>query len=707
MATGSTISSGTLEVSRGQRSELALAAGMIVILAVLLVPLPTFLIDVLLTVNLSAIILVMLVTLAVTKPLELSVFPSVLLIFTLFRLSLNVATTRLILLQADAGGIVSTFGGYIVGGSLVVGLVMFLILVIIQFVVITRGATRISEVSARFVLDAMPGKQMAIDADLNAGIIDERQGRERRSALMREAEFFGSMDGASKFVRGDAIAGLILTAINLLAGIVIGLSGGLGIAEAVQTYSTLTIGDGLISQIPAMIVATAAGMLTTKASSELSLGQELGDQILTRKRTMFAAAVILIIVSFVPGLPKIPFWIVAVGLWYFARRTTQAPLPPPEEGATEMPRTGTPRSPMETHLEEFLDTDRACVELGAMLIPLVSPAGGVSLLQRIGTLRREVARASGLWVPLIRVRDSAELAQEEYRFLVNGREVGRAKLLPNHLLAIQPEGKPIGVASEPTTDPAFGLPAYWIRENDRARAEIAGCTVVDLPSVLITHLREIVRRYSAELLSREDLNNLVDKVRETSPRLVDELIPNVMTMGTLHSVLTLLLEERVPITNLSRILEALSSRAAVTPDPAQLADYVREILGQAICEPFLDQERRLHAVVLEPTLELQLRQSLHEGKLVLHPQQMEKFIVQVATLVRQAGQEKRGVALLVDGALRRPLRDLLVRPLPDLGVLAYAEVPGDMLLEADATIRFEEVSSGVDQEEPVSVSEDG
>jgi len=572
-----------------QRSELVLSMAILGVLVVLLVPLPTVLLDLLLGFNLAITVLLLLITLSATRPLDFSVFPSLLLLMTLFRLALNVATARLILLQANAGHIVDTFGRFVVGGNLVVGLVVFLILVIIQFVVITKGASRISEVSARFTLDSLPGKQMAIDAELNTGAIDDKEARRRRELLMRETEFYGSMDGASKFVRGDAIAAVIITAINLVGGIIIGMLKGMPISQAISRYSILTVGDGLVSQIPALIVATASGMLVTKATTQSGLGQEISEQVTLSSRPLLVGGVIVLALALVPGLPWYAFIPMAVALFIAGRRLAarQAKAATSAEGqAGAAAAGGAPGGPgrpaAEIPLDDFLQVDRACVEIGARLIPLVDPKRGTGLIDRIGGLRRDLARKNGLWVPPIRVRDNIQLDAETYRILVGGREVARGQLRPERWLAIDPGNTRVPVDGEQTRDPAFGLPARWIAENDRQRAELGGFTVVDAPNVLVTHLGEVVRRHAHELLSREDLKILVDKARESSPSVVDELIPNVLTMGQIHRVMTLLLEERVPISNLTRILESLANHAPTTKDAVELAERVRVDLGRAI-----------------------------------------------------------------------------------------------------------------------------
>lgn len=672
-----------------QRSELIFPLVVMAVLVVLIVPLPTALLDVLLTLNLSVTILLLLVTLGVSQPLELSVFPSALLLLTLGRLSLNVATTRLILGQADAGRIVETFGNFVVGGNLVVGLVVFLILVIIQFVVITKGATRISEVGARFVLDAMPGKQMAIDADLNAGAINDAEAKKRRSFLLQEAQFYGAMDGASKFVRGDAVAGMVITGINLIGGIVIGLMNGMPMIDALKVYSILTVGDGLVSQIPALIIATAAGILVTKSSNQLGLGSEIGTQFFTKRQPLQIGAGLLGLLAMAPGMPMIPFVIMSAALWYISRRL--APDSTSSDKSAEPDRPTVPASPMEEHLSEFLETDRACVEIGRQLIPLVDPKRDLGLLQRISTVRKDLAKRCGLWIPLVRVRDSGQLGDEEYRVLIGGQEVGRGKIHIGQVLAIHPEGSRIPLQGREAKDPAFGLPAKWIAEIDRSQAELTGCTVVDAPGVLVTHLREVLKRHAGDLLSREDLTKLIDKAKETSAAVVDELIPNMLSMGTVHRVLSLLLQERVPITNLTRILESLAHNAPATKDAEELAERARIYLARAICDPFIDEQNRIHAIVFEPGLELELRRSQQDKKMAIPPDAFEALIVRLAGSLREAGQKGLEVALLVDSHLRRSLKSVLLRGLPDLTVIAFTEVPNDVLLEAEVIIRREEI----------------
>jgi flagellar biosynthesis protein FlhA len=675
-----------------QRSELVLSIALLGILVVLLVPLPTFVLDLLLSLNFSLTILLLLITLSARQALDFSVFPSLLLLLTLLRLSLNVATTRLILLNGNAGNIVETFGKFVVGGSLIVGLVIFLILVVIQFVVITKGAGRVSEVSARFTLDALPGKQVAIDAELNAGSIDDTEAKRRREQVLREAEFYGAMDGASKFVRGDAIAGLVITGINLIGGVIIGLTRNQTFTQAIRTFSILTIGDGLVSQIPALIISIASGILVTKATTQSTLGQEIGSQVVNNPRPLFVGAAIIAGLALTPGLPKIPFLVLA-GLLFFLARRLAPPRPTISTAAKAKEAAAPTRPPMEVQVDEFLQVDRAIVEIGARLIPLVDPQRGAGLLDRISGLRRDLARKSGLWVPPIRVRDNIQLEPEVYRILIGGREVARGMIRVDRWLAIDPGVARLTIEGEVTKDPAFGLPAKWIPETERQRAELAGFTVVDALSVLITHLGEIVRRHSHELLSREDLKVLVDKVRETSPTLVDELIPTTITMGGLHRIVCLLLEEHVPITNLTRILESIANHASAVKDPLDLTERIRSDLGRAICDRYRDDQGKIHAVVLDPRLEMELRRSIAEKTLVLDSARLEKLVMRLAEEWRKASAKGQDAALLVDGGLRRALRQALSRSLSDLAIIAYQEVPGDLLLTAEAIIKSEDIAA--------------
>lgn len=673
-----------------QQSETLLSFGMILGLVVMLVPLPQWLLDILLAANLAATVLLLLVTLSAKRALELTVFPSLLLLLTLYRLSLNVATTRLILLEGDAGHIVTAFGSYVVGGQLVVGLTIFLILVTIQFMVITKGAGRIAEVSARFTLDAMPGKQMAIDAELNAGSINDKEARRRRDELSRETEFYGAMDGASKFVRGDAIAGLIITGVNLVGGVIMGVVNGLSFSQSIRTYSILSVGDGLVTQIPALVIATTAGILVTKTTSDDSLGDEIGGQLFHSRRAIWVGAGILGLIALMPGLPKIPFLGVSLGMVLLASRSK-----PPE--SVETPPEGTdPDQPTqpddERHLDEFLLTDRAVVEVGARLVPFIQTKRVKGLSERITALRREFSRSQGLWIPPIRVNSNLTgLQPEEYRILVAGRRVAGGELRTEQLLAILPEGRHVSVTGEPTTEPAFGLTARWISTESRRLAEIQGCTVVDPFSVLITHLGEVLKRFAHELLTRESLKQMLDRAREFAPTIVDEIRPETIRMGTLHQVLVQLAEDRIPLADIALILESIVNHAPNSKTSEELTDHVRVDLGRLVCERFRGSDGRLRVIAMEPKLDTRMRQSLHQDQLALGAGPLTRLIEAVGKAAKDAERTQEPLALLVDQKVRRPLKRLLARTTPDVGVLAYQEVPNDLIINSTTMLQFDDI----------------
>lgn len=683
------VSSQKAEARTYQQTELLLSIGLLGVLVVLIIPLPTILLDTFLAGNLSVAIVILLISINVSKPLEISVFPSLLLLLTLARLSLNVATTRLILLNGDAGKIVSTFGGFVVGGNIVVGLVIFLILVVIQFIVITKGSARISEVAARFTLDALPGKQMAIDAELGAGNINEEVARERRETLSLEAEFYGSMDGAGKFVRGDAIAGLVITAINLVGGVIIGMMNGLSISAAIRTYSTLTVGDGLVSQIPGLIIATTAGLLVTKANTRESLGKEIGQQVTRHARPLLIGAFILGALALIPGLPKMPFLALAAILAIAWRRQRSTGTKQAVETSEVTKPTAADR--LEQHLQEFVQSDQACIEIGVRLVPMVDPDDEQGLIARISELRSDLARKYGIWVPAVRVKDSIRLKPNAYRIIINGREIAQAELETDQLLAIDPGTSSGTIDGTETKDPAFGLPAKWISPNLRSRAGRFGFTVVDPTTVLITHLGEILQRFAPELLSREDLSKLIEHLRTTSPTLVDEIKPDVIRTSDIHQVLKLLLAERVPITNFGLILESVLQHAHQAKEPALLAELVRPSIGREVLDRFRDEQGSAHAIVLEPKLESQLRGSIHEGNLAIDPASLDRLVSRLNELRQTSVAKDQEVVLLVDSSLRRSIRNLVERAIPELVVIGYSEVPKDIPVEFKEMLRVADV----------------
>ena len=687
-----------------QQSETLLSFGMLLGLVVMLVPLPEWLLDVLLAANLAATTLLLLVTLSARRALELTVFPSLLLLLTLYRLSLNVATTRLILLDGSAGRIVTAFGNYVVGGQLVVGLVIFLILVIIQFMVITKGAGRIAEVAARFTLDAMPGKQMAIDAELNAGSINDKEARRRRNELSSETEFYGAMDGASKFVRGDAIAGLIITGVNLVGGVLMGVTHGMSFMESIRTYSILSVGDGLVTQIPALVIATTAGILVTKTASDDSLGDEIGGQLFRSNRPVYIGAGILSIIGLMPGLPKLPFLGVAAGLVLIAnrRRSTE---PAVVEGAPETDPASPTQPDDERHLDEFLLTDRAVVEVGARLVPFIQSKRVKGLSERITALRREFSRTSGLWVPPIRVNSNLLLQPEEYRILIAGRRVAEGELRTEQLMAILPEGRQVSIPGEEAVEPAFGLSARWIASDTVRLAEIQGCTVVDPLSVLITHLGEILNRFAHELLTRESLKQMLDRAREFAPTIVDEIKPETIRMGSLHQVLVSLAEDRIPLSDIALILESIVNHAPDSKSSEELTDSVRRDLGRLVCERFRGSDGRLRVISMEPRLDIRLRQSIQKDQVALEVGSATRMIEAIQKTGKESERHQMPLALLVDQKLRRPLKRLIARSTPDIGVIAYQEVPDDLVIDSVEMLEFDEIigAEGVPEKDRKSV----
>ncbi len=684
------------------RSEMAVAAGALAVFVVLLIPLPTFVLDMFLALNLAMSVMLLLVTLNAKEPLDVSVFPSILLLLTLYRLALNVATTRLILSDGDAGKIVDTFGGLIVGNSLVVGIVIFLILVIIQFIVITKGATRISEVNARFTLDAMPGKQMAIDAELNAGAIDETEARTRRANLTREAEFYGAMDGASKYVRGDAIAGLIIMVVNILGGMVLGVSSGQSLGDALQIYSILTIGDGLVSQIPALVIATSAGILVTKSASESSLGDEIGQQIAGGYRSLYVGPAILFLVALTPGFPKLPFLMIGCGIFAFVLYSKRREATLQSEQTEASSQAQAEPTPEEKGLQKFLQTERIIVEVGAGLISLVDPENGKGIADRISTLREDVAAEHGFWIPKARIRDNLQINVSEYRFLICGREIARGSLNVNHFLAINPGNIPTELEGTPTRDPAFDLPATWIPDTLRRRAEVMGFTVVDAPTVLITHLSECLRRHAHELLSREDMQMMLTKLKEIAPTTVDEIKSDTVRHSTLHQVLVNLLREGIPITSLEKIVESAVQFGPQHKDPVPLTELVRGGIGHLICDRFRDADGRVRVVILEPKLEHHFRQNVNGESIVLRPDELERLVENLQSKWETSRLKEEPAAVLVDSSIRYPLRKTVSRSLEELSFIAYSEIPSDLLIDSTGIVRFEEIITA----EPIEVNAD-
>ena len=666
-----------------EHSEAALALGVVGILAVLIIPMPPPLLDILLTINISLGLIILMVVLSCGEPLDFSTFPSILLFTTLFRLALNVASTRLILLKAYAGNVILSFGNFVVGGNIVVGMVVFLILVVIQFVVITKGAGRISEVAARFTLDAMPGKQMAIDADLNAGLITEDEARARREKIAREAEFYGAMDGASKFVRGDAIAGIVITLVNILGGLLIGLMNDMPLSEAIKRYSILTVGDGLVSQIPSLVIATAAGVLITKASSKTKLGQDVTRQMAAHPRPVGLAAVLLACMALVPGLPTVPFAVMAVffgSLYGVMRRHRAAPPTPTEEEK--------PRKTREERVEDLLVVDRLSVEVGYRLIGHVEPGGEGGLLDQVAAVRRKIAASLGFVVPPVRIRDNIQLDPETYLIRIKGQEVGRGTLRVEKLLAMDSGTGAEPIEGERTTEPAFGLPAIWIEPQRREEAELAGYTVIEPAAVLITHLTEIIKRHAHEILSREDVQALLENLKHRAPTVVNELVPNLMTVGGVQAVLQNLLREQVPILDLATILETLADNAQQVKDPAVLTELVRQSLARTICSRHIGPDGKLHAVCFDPAIEQRLMQAFasKEGGMPLEPAFTRALLENVSKAITTAYGRGLDPVVLTPAAIRRHVRSLIGPTFHGVSVVSYNEVLPGVDVEVAATV---------------------
>ena len=682
----------TLNTGLQRFSDILVAGGVLLILVIMIIPIPTPVLDFLIALNIAMALAVLMVAMYMTEPLQFSVFPGLLLILTLFRLSLNIASTRLILGEGYAGSIITSFGNFVVKGNYVVGFIIFLILVIIQFVVITKGAGRIAEVAARFTLDAMPGKQMAIDADLNAGLIDEAEARKRREDISREADFYGAMDGASKFVRGDAIAGLIITFINVIGGLIIGVGQkGMGFAEAAQTYTLLTVGDGLVSQIPALIVSTSAGIIVARAASNAHLGQDLISQLLFEPRGLYIISGVLAFFALTPGLPAVPFLTLAVLAFITARSAQSAMVKESEEEEEAEKEKAAEPEPIE-EVEKYLHVDPLELEIGYGLIPLVDPEHGGDLLHRITMIRKQVALELGIIIPPIRIRDNIQLKPDDYVVKLRGHEIARGEVRMGHIMALNP-----GTVSKPlrgieTVEPAFGLPALWIPESRRTEAAAAGYTVIEPAAVLATHLKELLKRHAHELLGRQETQKLIDHVKKEYPAVVEELIPNQLSLGTVQKILQNLLKERVSIRDLVRILEILGDSIQFSKDPDVLTEYVRNGLSQTIHEPYVADDGAIHAMTLDPALERLISESVRSGESMLKipnlpPDVLKQIYEQVKALSDRLMDEGKPAVMVVSPGVRLYTRRLVETVFPDLAVLAITEIPTHIEIKSIGTIR--------------------
>jgi flagellar biosynthesis protein FlhA len=663
------------------------AAALAVVL-LMVVPLPPILLDLLLSIDIGLSVVLLLTVLYVRQPVDFSVFPSLLLLLTLIRLSLNVAATRLILMHGAegvgaAGNVIMSFGQFVVGGNYVVGVVVFLVLIAIQFVVINHGAVRISEVTARFTLDAMPGRQMAIDADLNAGHIDEHEARTRRERVRREADFYGAMDGAVRFTQRDAMAAMLITGVNIVAGLIIGVfQQGLDLATAAQTYSILTVGEGLVTAIPALLVSMSGGLITTRAASESNLGEDIAVQLLARGRPLAVASFSLFALALIPGLPKFSFLSVAALLGGAAYLNRQAIAPPAAEPGVERPAGETADTPALV--------DPLSVEIGYALVAIADEKQGGTLLSRVRATRRQIGTETGVVVPPVHVTDNLQLGPRTYALLVKGVEVARGEIYPDRFLAIDPGTVSTPVAGVATREPAFGLPAWWITADQRVSATAAGYTVVDPTTALSTHLSETIRSFLPDLLGRQQTKELVDRVGQSSPRLVEELVPKIASLGDIQRILRRLLRERVSIRDLTTILEAIadaSSASGASKDPEAVTEAVRTALGRTICRPFQNERGELPAISLAPAFEAQLVSSIVKTEqgpiLALDPTHAERLATRVAEALTKAVAQP---VLLCTPALRPHLWRLLARVLPHLGVISHNEVPSHLRIASVAVL---------------------
>lgn len=677
-----------------------LPLGVLGILAMMILPMPPILLDILLSFNITAALVILLVGIYVRRPLDFSTFPVVLLMTTLSRLSMNIASTRLILLNGSdgpgaAGNVIRSFGQFVVGGNYAVGFIVFVILVIINFVVITKGAGRIAEVSARFTLDAMPGKQMAIDADLNAGLIDNDEARHRRRDIALEADFYGSMDGASKFVRGDAVAGIMITVINILGGLVIGVfQHGMPAAEAARTYTILTVGDGLVAQIPALIISTAAGIIVSHVSSSGDLGKSIGRQFTSDMRPAMIASAILFLFALIPGLPHLAFFTLSVlagGLAFVIHRFGGIEDAAPAEEVEEDEEEGEKTSSAEP-LEFVPRLDTLSLEVGYRLIPLVDSAGGGELLERIRSIRTHVAEDLGLIVPPVHIKDNLDVRPSEYVFLIKGIEVARAELMPGNSLAIDPGNARPGLEGAPAKDPTFGLPAVWVPDDSSEKAQVMGYTVVPHAAIIATHLTELIRSHTGEILGRQDVQVLLDRFAETSPKVVEELVPGLLSLGGVHKVLQNLLTEQVSIRDLQTILETLADYAVATKDTDILTEYVRMKLARQISRSMQEDDGTIRAVVLghevEDVMEKSLRETPQGLYLTIEPGIARGIMANIEESLKEVmGMGYRPV-LLTSKNIRRFLRQLTERSFPSIPVLSHVELAKEAKVQTLKVVRL-------------------
>ncbi|AXI39825.1 flagellar biosynthesis protein FlhA [Bacillaceae bacterium ZC4] len=673
--------------------DLSVIVAVILIVAMLIIPLPSWLLSILIIINISLALLVLLTSMNIEKPLQFSIFPSLLLLLTLYRLGLNVSTTRSILANGEAGTVVETFGTFVVGGNILVGFVVFIILVIIQFVVITKGSERVAEVAARFTLDAMPGKQMSIDADLNAGIISEDEAKKRRETIAREADFYGAMDGASKFVKGDAIAGVIIVLINIIFGIIIGMiQQGLSFQEAVSKFTLLTVGDGLVSQIPALLISTATGIVVTRAASDGNLGQDITNQLLAFPKLLYVTAGIIFILGIVTPIGPIVTTPIALMFVFlaFAMNRTKKQIEKDEEIVEEEVEMNEAKSPEQ--VMNLLSMDPIEFEFGYGLIPLADSGQGGDLLDRIVMIRRQLAVELGLVIPVVRIRDNIQLKPNEYRLKIKGNEAAKGEIMLDHYLAMAPGMDNDSIEGIDTIEPSFGLPAKWISEHLKEQAELAGYTVVDPPSVVSTHITETIRRHAHELLGRHETKQLVDHLKETYPILVEEVTPNPLSIGDIQKVLAKLLKEKISIRNLPVIFETLADYAKFTTDPEILAEYVRQSLAKQITSQYAKEGETLKVITLSAQVEKAIADGVQQTErgtfLSLEPHVSQRIVEAIAKNVEQLAMEEQTPILLCSPSVRMYARQLIERYLPDVPVLSYNELESNIEVQSVGVVNI-------------------
>lgn len=678
-----------------KRTDILVGFGIIGIILMIIIPLPPFLLDIMLALNIGFSILILLMTIFSTSILELSIFPTILLVTTLFRLGLNISSTRLILGQGYAGSVIESFGSFVVGGNYVVGIIIFLIIIIIQFVVITNGSGRVSEVSARFTLDALPGKQMSIDADLNAGMIDEKTAKKRRTELQQEAEFYGSMDGASKFVKGDAIAGIIITTINILAGMVIGVVMlNMDFMESIQTYTRLTIGDGLVSQIPALIISTSAGILVTKVNGEENFSSQLGKQLMSIPQAVLMAGIVLVLLGLLPGLPKLSFFTLGAGAIFVGYTLKKEEKSEQENALLEIEEPPTPEESLENaeDVSTLINVEPIEVEIGYGIIPLADESSGGDLLQRIVSVRRQCAIDMGIIVHPIRIRDNLQLEPNQYTIKIKGVPVTTYELMPNMLLCMNPMGMDIDMEGISTKEPTFGLDALWIEKDKAEEAELYGFTVVDPTTILVTHLLETIKAKSYELMGRQEVKAIIDATRERYSAVVDELIPDLMTLGEVQKIFQNLLKEKVSIKDRVTILETLADNARNTKDLELLTEYVRMAMSRSICFELIDENNSIVVTTLSMEIENlvanSLQRSVNGTYPAIDPDTTNNIFRGIQNTIESVNFNNNRPILLVSPKIRAPFRKLVEMVFPNLTILSLNEIPSDVQIKSQGVVNI-------------------